>query len=264
MQSKRTVEVCVVVATYLLFLIIGVYSGQMTMNVDMISPADGMGLTSSPVELIARVTIRGVALANVTTRFTVYYWTKGQTETETTTKSDGIARLSVPAVSGNYSWSVTAIRDGYPTIVSGSRNFSVKLLLVVEPLLPSTFVLAVSPVRFKARVTDNGHPVQSANVTFYVDSTMIGSNQTGQNGIAQLSTPLSSGRHTWFASASKEGQGGISDTTLFVVGQLASSVTGDSVLGSLRSVVLGRSPAWFPSCHEARAARMRSSSALRE
>jgi hypothetical protein len=234
------VEVCVVVATYVLFLIVGVYSGQMTMNVDMISPADGIGLTSSPVELIARVTIRGVALANVTTRFTLYYWTVGQTETDTTTNRDGIARLSVPAVSGNYSWSVTAMRGGYPTIVSRSRNFSVKLLLVVEPLLPSTFILAVSPVGFKARVTDKGHTVQSANVTFYVDSMMIGSNLTGQNGIAQLSKALSMGRHTWFASASKESQGGISDMTLFVVGQPSSLAAGDPVCVSLGQAVPGR------------------------
>jgi hypothetical protein len=264
MRSKRTVEVCVVVGLYLLFLVVGVYSGQMTMSVDMISPADGMRLTSSPVELIARVTIRGVALANVTTRFTVYYWTKGQTETETTTNSYGIARLSVPAVSGNYSWSVTAIREGYPTIVSGSRNFLVKLLLVVEPLLPSTFILAVSPVGFRARVTLNRHPVQSANVTFYVDLTMIGSNLTGQNGIAQLSKTLTMGRHYWFASANKEGQGGISDMVLFVVGQLPSLLAGDSVCGSLGPFVLLRAEAWPPSSHEARAASMRSSSALNE
>jgi hypothetical protein len=224
MPSRRTTEVCVVVATYLLFLIVGVYGGQTTMNVDILSPPDGMQLRSSPVELIAKVTIRGAPLANVATTFTVVHWTIGQTETETTTDSDGIARLSVPLASGNYSWHVTAMREGYPPISSGSPNFSVKLSLVVEPLSPSTFILAISPVGFKARVTDmKGHLVQSANVTFYVDSIMIGSNLTGQNGIAQLSKDLTMGRHTWFASASKEGEGGISDMTLFIVGQLASS-----------------------------------------
>ena len=136
----------------------------------------------------------------------------GQTDTDTRTDSDGIARMLVPAVSGNYSWHVTATREGYPKIVSRSQDFSVKLLLVVEPLLPSTFILAVSPVNFKARVTGtNGSPIQSANVTFYVDSVMIGSNMTGQNGIAELSKALTMGRHTWFASADKEGEGGISD-----------------------------------------------------
>jgi hypothetical protein len=213
-----------VVGVYIMFLLVGVYSGQTTMSVDIISPPDGIAFRSSPVELIARVTIRGVPLANVTTTFTVFRSTTGQTETETMTDSHGIARLTFLAVSGNYSWQATAMREGYPTIVSPSRNFSVKLLLVVEPLLPSTFILAVSPVAFKARVTDmKGHLVQSANVTFYVDSIMIGSSLTGQNGIAQLSKDLTMGRHTWFASASKEGEGGISDITLFIVGQLASS-----------------------------------------
>jgi hypothetical protein len=68
-----------------------------------------------------------------------------------------------------------------------------------------------------------GHLVQSANVTFYVDSIVIGSSLTNQNGIAQLSKALTMGRHSWFASASKEGEGGISEPTLFVVGQLTSS-----------------------------------------
>jgi hypothetical protein len=229
-------EVVVVVGVYILFFVVGVYSGQTTMDVDVIGPPDGMPLRSSPVELIARVTNRGVPLANVTTTFTVFHWTIGETETETTTDSDGIAILLVPAVSGNYSWHVTAVREGYPTIVSRSRDFSVKLLLVVEPLLPSTSILAVSPVNFKARVTDvNGNLVQSANVTFYVDSIMIGSSLTGQNGIAQLSKALTMGRHIWFASAGKEGEGGISDATPFIVGQLVSLVTGDSVPGCLRS-----------------------------
>jgi hypothetical protein len=220
----RRTEVVAVVGVYIMFLLVGVYSGQTTMSVDIISPPDGIAFRSSPVELIARVTIRGAPLANVTTTFTVFRSTIGQTETGTTTDSHGIARLTFLAASGNYSWQATAMREGYPTIVSPSRNFSVKLLLVVEPLLPSTFILAVSPVGFKARVTDmKGHLVQSANVTFYVDSIMIGSSLTGQNGIAQLSKDLTMGRHTWFACASKEGEGGISDMTLFIVGQLASS-----------------------------------------
>jgi hypothetical protein len=68
----------------------------------------------------------------------------------------------------------------------------------------------------------NGGLVQAANVTFYVDSMIIGSSLTDQNGIAQVSKALTTGRHTWFASADMEGEGGISDMTLFVVGQLAS------------------------------------------
>ena len=265
MPRRRIVEVGAVVAIYILFLIVGVYSGQTTMNVDIISPPDGVELRSSPVELIARVTIRGVPLTNVTAKFTLSHWTIGQAEIETKTDNDGIARLLVPAMSGNYTWHVSGIMEGYPTIVSSSRSFSIKLMLVVEPLMPSTFILAVSPVDFRARVTGtNGRPVQSANVTFYVDSTMIGSNLTGQNGIARLSKALTMGRHTWFASASKEGEGGLSGATLFVVGQLASLMSGDSVCKSLGSPVLGRSGAWLSTSHENRTTMRRSSSALSE
>jgi hypothetical protein len=230
MLSRRTVEVGLVVSLYLLFLIIGVSAGQTTMNVDLISPPDKVALHSTPVRLTARVTIRGAPLANVTTTFSVICWTKGQTDTDTRTDNNGIATLAVPAASGNYSWHVTATRGTYPKIVSESRDFSVKLLLIVETLLPSTSILAVSPVDFKARVTDmRGQTVQSANVTFYVDSIMIGSNLTDQNGIAQLSRALPMGMHTWYASAGKEGEGGISDMTLFVVGQPTSLVISDSV-----------------------------------
>lgn len=227
--SRRTIEVGAVVTIYVLFVILGVYGGQTTMNVDMIGPSDGAKLRSSPVKLVARVTIRGAPVTNITTMFTVEYWRVGRTDTESKTDSEGIARLLLPAKPGNYSWHVAAMREGYPTIVSSSQSFSVNLSLVVEPLLPSTFVLAVSPVGFKARVTDmKGHPLQSANVTFYVDSIMIGSNLTGQDGVARLSKALTMGRHTWFASAGKEGEGGISDMTPFVVGQLASLMTGHS------------------------------------
>jgi hypothetical protein len=152
------------------------------------------------------------------------------TVAETETDDYGYAKLLFPARPGNYSWHVTLMLEGYRIIVSNSSSFSVKLLLVVEPLLPSTFILAVSPVNFRARVTGaNGFPLQSAEVTFYVDSIVIGSNTTGQNGIAELSTPLNSGRHIWFASASKEAEGGISDETLFIVGQPASLMTDDSL-----------------------------------
>jgi hypothetical protein len=263
--SRRTIEAGVVIAVYVLFLIVGVYSGQTTMNVDIISPSNGLELRSSPVELVAKVTIRGAPLANVTTTFTLYYWTVGQTESDTKTDSDGIARMLVPAVSGNFSWHVTATREGYPKIESRSQDFSVKLLLVVEPLSPSTFILAVSPVNFKARVTGmNGSAIHFANVTFYVDSVMIGSNLTGQNGNAQLSKALTMGQHTWFASADKEGEGGISDITPFVVGQLASVVTGDSAYKFLESATVRDSMGLLPTSHELRATRMRSSSALSE
>lgn len=213
-------EVLAVVAIYILFVVVGVYGGQTMMNVDIISPQDGAKLRLSPVELVARVTVGGAPLMNATTIFTITYWAVGRTDTESKTDNEGIARVLLPATPGNYSWQVAAKREGYPKIMSSSHSFSVNLKLVVESLLPSTFILAVSPVDFKARVTGtNGRPVQSANVTFYVDSMIIGSSLTDQNGIAQVSKALTTGRHTWFASADVQGEGGISDMTLFVVGQ---------------------------------------------
>ena len=212
-------EVGAVVAIYILFVIVGAYGGQTMMNVDIISPQDGTKLRLSPVELIVRVTVGGVPVVNVTTIFTVEYWAVGRTDTEIKTDNKGIARVLLPATPGNYTWQVAAKREGYPRIMSSSHSFSVNLVLVVEPLSPSTFILAVSPVDFKARVTDmNGGLVQAANVTFYVDAMIIGSSLTDQNGIARVSKALTTGRHTWFASADMEGEGGISGMTLFVVG----------------------------------------------
>ncbi len=227
--SVRTaIEVVAVLGVYSLFLAIGMYGGQTTMNVDIITPPDGTQLRSSPVELVARVTQRGVPIPNVTARFALHYGETDQGEINTVTDSNGMARLLAPAPSGNYTWHVTAIWQGYPEIVSSSRSFSIRLMLVVEGLLPSTWILAVSPVAFRTRVTDmEGRLVQSANVTFYVDSTRVGSSLSGASGIAKLSSPLASGKHTWFASASKSGEGGISQPVNFIVGQLASFATGN-------------------------------------
>jgi hypothetical protein len=226
MPRSRMIEVGAVVVIYVLFAIVGVYGSQTTMNIDVIGPPDGAELRSSPVELIAKVTIGGAPVTNVTMTFTVELPTAGRTETERRTDNEGIAGLLLQAMPGDYTWHVAATRKGYPTIVSSSRRFSVKLSLVVEQLLPSMFINTASPVDFKARVTDmSGNPVQSANVAFYVDSMMIGSNFTDQNGIARLSKPLTTGRHVWFASADKDGEGGLSDMTIFVVGQLMSLET---------------------------------------
>jgi hypothetical protein len=264
-SNRRAAEVAAVVATYVLFLIVGVYSGQTTMNVDIINPMDGVDLRSSPVELVARVTAKGIPLSNVTATFTVTYWKVGRTDTDVDTDGEGIARLLFPALSGNYTLHVTATKEGYPKIMSRFHSFSVALSLVVEAVSPSTFILAVSPVDFKARVTDvTGRPVQSANVTFYVDSTIVGSNLTGQNGIAKMSKALTMGGHTWFASAGKEGECGLTGTTAFLVGQLASLVTGGSVYECLGSAVPGPTGTRQSSSHERRATRIRSSSALNE
>jgi hypothetical protein len=217
------VEVAVVLAVYILFLAVGVGSGQMTMTVDIVSPPDGASLRRSPVELAARIAVRGVPSANATASFSVIFWEGARWDFETISDADGIARFTVPASSGNYTWHATATKAGYPTITSHSSSFSINLTLIVEGISPSTFRLAVSPVEFKARVTDmKDQLVESANVTFYVDATNIGSSMTAMNGIAKVSRPLESGIHTWFASATKDEEGGISGPTMFRAGELAS------------------------------------------
>jgi hypothetical protein len=218
---RRPVEVAALVGAYILFLAVGVYSGQTTMNVDLIGPPDGMRFQSSPVELVVKVTVRDVPISEVEVRFTIYRPPTGEeTSRILLTDADGLAMLILPAKSGDYTWTVAAMKAGYPRIVSSSRGFSIRLSLVVDALLPSLnpHIVAVSPVDFKARVTDmKGGPVQSAEVSFYVDSTRIGSSVTDSNGLARLSSPVASGTHRWFASANKEDEGGISDTTVFVV-----------------------------------------------
>jgi hypothetical protein len=223
-SRKTLVEVAVVLAVYILFLAVGVGSGQMTMTVDIVSPPDGASLRRSPVQLAARIAVRGVPLANVTMSFPVIFWEGGSWDFETISDADGIARFTVPVhTSGNYTWHATATKAGYPPITSHSSSFSIDLSLTVEGISPSTFLLAVSPVEFKARVTDmKDQLVESANVTFYVDATNIGSSMTAMNGIAKVSRPLESGIHTWFASATKDEEGGVSGPTMFLVGELAS------------------------------------------
>jgi hypothetical protein len=218
----------VVVGVYILFLAVGVYSGQTTMSVDIIGPPDGTQFHYSPVQLVARVTVRGVPVSNAKARFTIASSTIGESSTDTDIDKEGIARQLVPASSGNYTWRVAAVKDGYPTIVSRSGSFSIMLSLVVDGIQPSSSVLAVSPVGFKVKVSDSkGQPVESANVTFYLDFEEVGSNLTNQNGIARLTAAALSGRHIWFASATKQGEGGISDPIQFIVGQLASLAKGD-------------------------------------
>lgn len=226
-SGKNTVEVVAVLGIYLLFLAVGVYSGQTTMNIDIINPTERSQLQPSPVELVTKVTVRGAPLANVTTRFTIHPSGTGEMHFQIVTGVEGVAKLVFPAWSGSYTWYVTASKQGYPTIMSRSGSFSVMLSIVVDGLLPSTQFLAVSPVDFKARVRDmGGLPVESANVTFYVDSTVVGWSVTGPNGIARLSTAVAPGEHEWFASANKDGVGGISLTTTFVVGGLEYPPTG--------------------------------------
>jgi hypothetical protein len=190
------------------------------MSVDVVNPPRDAKLQSSPVELAARVTIRDVPAVGANARFTVYYGTADPAQIDVVTDTNGIASLVLPLISGNYTWHVTAAKNGYPTIMSRPGSFSLKLTLTVEPLSPTSSTLALSPVDFKVRVIDlQGRPVESANVSFHVDSTRVGWSQTGSNGIAKLSAPVTSGMHTWFASANKGGEGGVSDFTIFVVGE---------------------------------------------
>jgi len=228
-SRKRIVEVGAVLGVYILFLIIAVYSGQTTMNIDIISPLEGTRFHSSPVELAARVTIKGVPAADVEMTFTIHFDEKGEASIKTYSDGRGIARLVLPLQSGNCTWHVTAMKEGYPTIVSRSGSFSINLAFIVYGLLPSTSTLAVPPVTFVTRVVDmKDRLVTSANVTFYVDSTAIGSSLTATNGIAKLSSTVDPGQHTWFASANMGGEGGVSDPTSFIVGQASSLATSDS------------------------------------
>jgi hypothetical protein len=223
MFRKALLEAAVVLSVYLLFLAVGVVSGQKTMTVDVMDPKNGATRRCSPVQLGVRITVRGVPMPNVTVSFVLNAWAEGRREFRTVSDINGVATFLATASSGNYTWHASASKPGYPTINSRSNSFSINLSLAVEPLSPSTFLLAISPVDFKARVTDTREQViESANVTFYVDMASIGFALTGTNGIATLSKNVSSGMHTWFASATKDDEGGISVPTMFQVGAVAS------------------------------------------
>ena len=218
-SGREVVGVAVVLVVYLLFIAVGAVAGQTTVGLEIVSPRNGASVASSPVELVARVTVRSAPLSNVSARFTIRLSTGAEGDFETLTDAQGIARLVFPAESGNYTWFVSVISERYPTIVSCHAVFTVKLSLTITTLLPSIRSIAVSPVQFRVRIVDlSGQPVESANVTFYIDSRKVGSNLTDRNGIADLSWPLNPGQHAWFASASKDGEGGISKLSIFVVG----------------------------------------------
>jgi hypothetical protein len=268
-SRRRLAEIVAVLAVYILFLMVAVYSGNTTMSVDIVNPPDGMRSHSSPVELAVRVTIKGLPVANVTTTFTILGDGTIESSAQAITDVHGISRMPFPALSGNYTWYVTAEKEGYPTIMSRRSSFSITLSLLVEALLPTPQILAVNPVDFKARVTDaNRRPVESANVTFYVDSTTVGWSLTSANGIADLSSQVGNGQHVWLASAYKDAQGGVSDPVSFIVGQLTSFVSDrlDSVGIPLLQLgeTLQASPPKFWSAYQLQLAMMRSSSALNE
>ena len=229
LRHKRVVEVEAVIGVYLLFLIVGVYSGHTTMSIDIVNPPDGAKFRSSPIELAAKVAVRGEPLPNASVRFKIGYSRSDEVNFDIDTDEQGTARLTFAARSGNYTWMVTAKKQGYPAFTSTLRSFSVSLSLTVDGLLPSSSVVAFSPVDFRARVRKaGGSPVESANVTFYVDSARVGSALTNRYGIASLSSPVEPAEHTWFASASKDDEGGISESISFTVGSTLAFTTWDA------------------------------------
>lgn len=226
-SAKKAVEVAVILGAYILFLAVGIFSGQATMSIDILNPHEGTLFRSSPVQLVARVTLRGTPAFNITARFTISaFGSTSQSTVDTVTERNGIAMVLIPVPSGNYTWHVAAIKEGYPTIVSADQSFSINLSLLVDIIQPSYAVVA-SPVDFQARVTDmNNQPAGSANVTFYVDSMKLGSSLAEPNGIAKLTVHVNNGTHSWFASANKDDEGGISSPPIpFVVGKPLSAST---------------------------------------
>ena len=226
--DKRRVEVAAVVAVYTFFLIVGVYTQTAStldaVRVEIVSPPEGMQFQSSPVELAAIVTNQKGPLSNVSATITVRSLTTGEADELTgATNEHGIFRVLFPAQSGNYTWYVATNMEGYPTIVSRPRSFSTKLVLIVECLDPcsSKFPLLRHSqyLNLQVIVTDmNGNPVESANVTFYVNSMILYSELTDPRGLATMSwSKIPPGSYTWFATATKDGEVGASRLSTFVV-----------------------------------------------
>jgi hypothetical protein len=219
--GKRRLEVVVIVAVYILFLIVGLYTQtQATLDaatVEIIDPPDGMQLQSSPVELAAIVTNQEGPLSNASMRVTVLSLTTGETEElRGATNKDGIFKILFPAQSGDYDWYVATEIEGYPAIVSRSRSFSTRLTLIVDCLHPCSrrypLHLPDGYLDLQVMVSDmNGNPIESANVTFYINSMPAFLTLTDPRGIASLFVEgIPPGRYTWFASASKDGEAGAS------------------------------------------------------
>ena len=225
--GKSRVEVAAVVAVYILFSVIGVYTQTAAtfdaVSVEILGPPDGIQFQSSPVELAAIVANQKGPLSNVSAVVTVLSLTTGEAEElGSATNENGIVKVLFPAQSGNYTWYVATKMEGYPTILSRPRSFSTKLTLIVDSLYPCSskypLFLTSGPLNLQVTVTDmNGNPVESANVTFYVNSTKVFYTLTDPRGIATLFWGGIPGRYTWFASASKGGEVGASCLSIFVV-----------------------------------------------
>jgi hypothetical protein len=225
--AKERAEVSAVVAAYILFLVVGLCTQAAgafdSVNAEILVPRDGMQFQTSPVELAAVITTEKGALPNARARITVLSLASGETdELVATTGEDGIVKALFPAQSGNSTWYVAVELEGYPTIVSRPRSFSTRLTLIVDCLhmCGSEYPLIRSrDLYLQVMVEDmNGNPVASANVTFYVNSTIAYQALTDPRGIATLiwnRTPP--GTYAWFVSASKDGAVGASRLSTFVV-----------------------------------------------
>jgi hypothetical protein len=226
--GRKRVEVAAAVLVYSLFLIIAMYTQTAStfggVRLELLAPSDGMRFQSSPVELAAIVTNEKGPLFNVTATMRVLSLTTGEDdELEAFTNEDGIVRVLFPAQSGNYTWYATTKTEGYPTVVSRPRTFSTRTTLIVDCLKSCSsknpFPLLRGYLNLQVMVAEpNGDPVESANVTFYVNSMAVSSQLTDPRGIATMFwSTIPPRTYTWFAKASKDGEVGVSRLSTFLV-----------------------------------------------
>jgi hypothetical protein len=226
--GKGRLEVAAVVAVYCVFLIVGLYAQTVStfdgVTLELVGPSDGMQFQSSPVELAAIVTNQKGPLSNVSTTITILSLTTGEgDELAVATNEDGIAKALFPAQSGNYTWYVATKMQGYPTIVSRPRYFSTRLALIVDCLNPCSSKIPLlvhgEYLGLQVMVTDmRGNPIESANVTFYLNSAVVYSELTNPRGLATAYwSEMPPGNYNWFATASKDGQVGSSRLSTIVV-----------------------------------------------
>jgi len=229
-RKKRHVEIAAVAVVYVLFLVVGLCTQTAAtfdaMTVEILGPPDGMQFWSSPIELAAIVRNQKGPLTNASAKITVLSLATGETEELTGAANEqGIVKVLFPAESGEYTWYVATKTEGYPTIVSRSRSFSTRLTLIVDCLRPcSSKYPILLPINaggyedLQVMVTDiAGNPVESANVTFYVNSRQVYSTLTNPRGVAKMFWDMRPGKYTWFASACKDGEVGVSHLSTFIV-----------------------------------------------
>jgi hypothetical protein len=227
LTNVSKVELSTVVAVYAIFFIVGLYAQTACIErvrIDILGPPDGMQFQSSPVELTAILANQKGPLSNRSVTITVLSLVTGDAKELTgATGEDGVVRVLFPTQSANYSWYVATNIEGYPTIVSRPRSFSARVALNVLclQLCSSKYPLLLHGrySNLQVMVTDQkGDPVESANVTFYVNSMAVHSDLTDPRGMATAfwSTTLP-GDYSWFATASKDSEVGASSLSSFVV-----------------------------------------------